>query len=59
MQSSDELLLVIKTREDLFGDLEAEVKQLHPYDVPEVVAVKATNVNQPYLNWVMESTKKP
>ena len=56
LQTSSELLLVIKTREGLFTDLEAEVNQLHPYDVPEIVAVRATNVNQPYLNWVRQST---
>ena len=53
------MLVVIKTRQSLFSELESEVKQLHPYEVPEIVGVKASNVNQPYLKWVIESTQKP
>ena len=53
------MLVVIKTSQSLFTELEGEVKHLHPYEVPEIVGVKASNVNHPYLKWVMDTTKKP
>ena len=49
-------MLVIKTREELFEKVSEEVKGLHPYEVPEIVAVKANNVNKPYMDWVIENT---
>ena len=51
-------MLLIKTRERLFKELEQAVKENHPYEVPEIVALKATNVNKPYMDWVIESTTK-
>ena len=41
----------------MFSEVEEAVKKLHPYDVPEIVALKASNVNKAYMDWVLESTK--
>ncbi len=43
----------------MFSEIETSVKKLHPYEVPEIVALKATNVNKAYMEWMLESTKKP
>jgi periplasmic divalent cation tolerance protein len=51
-----ELLLVIKTRAALLSALAARVKQLHPYDEPEVLALPAVGGSAGYLRWVLDST---
>jgi periplasmic divalent cation tolerance protein len=51
-----ESLLVIKTRATLFERLRETVVELHPYDVPEVIALPITAGHPAYLRWVEEST---
>lgn len=48
--------LVIKTRAGAFDALEARLCELHPYDVPELIAVPVTHGLAAYLNWIDEST---
>src|ERR1039458_10527652 len=38
-QSSEEFLLIVKTSRDLFGALRAEMEKLHPYELPELLAL--------------------
>lgn len=52
-----ELLLIIKTREELLGQLTSFVKTHHPYDEPEVVALPILGGSPSYLQWLMSSTK--
>jgi periplasmic divalent cation tolerance protein len=47
-----EHLLVIKTTADRFEELREEIVRLHPYDVPEVVALTIEAGHQPYLDWL-------
>ena len=54
-----ELLLVVKTRAELLEALTARVRQLHPYDKPEVLALPAAGGSSSYLRWVLESTAGP
>lgn len=51
-----EQLLMIKTRAGRYDELEAFVRERHPYDVPEVVQVPLTAGFAPYLSWIDEST---
>ena len=57
LEKSDELQLIIKTRQRRFGELQTWIKSNHPYDVPELVALRAAEVNRPYAEWVLEQTK--
>ena len=57
LQTSQEHLILIKTRKSLFEEVEQVVKSLHPYEVPEIVGMPASNVNTQYMKWVLESTK--
>jgi periplasmic divalent cation tolerance protein len=52
-----ECMLVIKTVADKFIPLEKRVRELHPYEVPEIVAVKISEGSKPYLNWIEENTR--
>ncbi len=52
-----ELLLVIKTRAERVDALRAAFTELHPYDVPELVALEVTTGHAPYLQWLDEQTR--
>jgi len=52
-----EYLIIIKTKRSNFEELEKEIKSLHSYSVPEVVALRISEGSIPYLNWIFESTK--
>jgi periplasmic divalent cation tolerance protein len=57
VQDDDEVLLVVKTREDRAEALAARVQELHPYDLPEVLELAAAGGSSAYLDWVRtEST---
>jgi len=56
MQSSTEVLLMIKTAESTVERLIVELKRLHPYELPEIIAVPITAGYEPYLDWIREST---
>lgn len=53
-----ELLLVVKTRRACFEALERRVRELHPYSVPEVIALPIMEGSAPYLDWVAASTRR-
>lgn len=48
-----EALMIAKVRADRVDAYEARVVELHPYDVPEVVAITADKVFAPYLRWAL------
>jgi periplasmic divalent cation tolerance protein len=52
-----ETLLVIKTRRMRLPALIRRVKGLHPYSVPEVIALPLVGGSASYLSWVRDSTK--
>src|SRR5690348_16012004 len=56
VEDAGEHLLLIKTRASLFAALQARVKQLHPYEVPEIVALNIEKGLPSYLDWIREST---
>jgi len=49
---SKELLLVMKTSSVKLAALEKQIKAVHPYEVPEIVAVKIDFANKDYLDWI-------
>ena len=54
VQSDSEHLLLIKTLEEKFDDLERFIRENHTYEVPEIVAVSAEKVSESYLGWMKE-----
>jgi periplasmic divalent cation tolerance protein len=52
VQQDDEVLLVIKTRADRLVTLTGRVRDLHPYELPEVLALPAAGGSADYLAWV-------
>ena len=47
-----EFLCIIKSRQNLFAGLEAVIKQMHPYEVPELLAMPVTAGGRGYLAWL-------
>ena len=52
IQKENEQLLLIKTTEEKYSELEAFLTQYHSYDVPEIVAIRSENVSGPYRAWM-------
>ncbi|BAQ62723.1 periplasmic divalent cation tolerance protein cutA [Geminocystis sp. NIES-3708] len=50
--------LIIKTDLQLFCTLENRIKELHSYEVPEIIAIPIIKASQPYLNWIEENVIK-
>lgn len=50
-----ELLLVMKTTTSMFDSLQSRIRELHSYEVPEIVALSVAKGLPDYLKWVVES----
>jgi periplasmic divalent cation tolerance protein len=55
IRKDEERLLVIKTRADRYDELRSALVEMHPYDLPEVVALSVAAGHGPYLGWIDES----
>lgn len=53
-----ESLAVFKTRKSLFEKLRKRIKELHSYEVPEIIAVKIEAGHRDYLKWIDEVTRR-
>ena len=53
---AEERQLIIKTTTQRVPELEARIKTLHPYDVPEFIVLPIVDGNDAYLRWIGEAT---
>ncbi|XP_043204908.1 divalent-cation tolerance protein CutA-like [Amphibalanus amphitrite] len=53
----NEVLLIIKARAESVPELAAAVRQSHPYDCPEVLALPVLGGSEPYLQWVRDTVR--
>ena len=53
-----ELLLIIKTLEGEFEGVEATIKELHSYELPEILAFNVTRGEKGFLGWISNSVDK-
>jgi len=58
VETAREVLLVIKSSRKRFAALEAEVRRMHTYDVPEIIALPIERGSRPYLTWIADSVKR-
>ncbi len=56
IESADEYMLFIKTTSARYDELEHTILSLHPYELPEVVAVPVERGQQNYLGWISQCT---
>lgn len=52
-----EVLVMFKTRKDLFSELQSRLLELHSYDTPEIIQVEISDGYEGYLSWIQEMTK--
>lgn len=52
VEQADEVLLLIKTTQERFEALRTRLVELHPYEVPEVIACAIAAGHAPYLDWL-------
>jgi len=58
IERAPEILLLAKTTKSKFEELEREVRALHSYDAPEIIAVPVVAGSASYVDWLIQSTKK-
>lgn len=56
--SDYETLLSIKTRKENFEKVKSKIKELHSYDVPEIIEIDITNSSKKYLKFIGENTNE-
>jgi periplasmic divalent cation tolerance protein len=54
LNDDQEILMLIKTRRSIFPRLKDRVVQLHPYQIPEIIALPVIEGSPSYLQWVAE-----
>lgn len=57
VQDESEVLVLFKTRQEHFERLKARLLELHPYEIPEVLAVPVEQGYQAYLDWLGQETR--
>lgn len=57
LQDENEVLVLLKTRAEHLERLKLRILELHPYELPEVLAVPVEAGYQPYLDWLAGETK--
>ncbi len=58
LESAEELRLEIKTRTSLFPQIKAQILALHPYNLPEIIAIPIIDAHSDYLEWISEETSR-
>lgn len=57
LRREPECLLLIKTSTDRFEDLQDRLRALHPYELPEIIALPISQGDPDYLAWLTENTR--
>jgi periplasmic divalent cation tolerance protein len=55
VQRESELLLLAKTTQENFDQVEREVRSVHSYETPEIIALPISDGSRPYLEWLTSS----
>lgn len=57
IETSDEVLLIMKTTSEQFEALSRKVQKLHSYDVPEITATEIVQASRDYADWIRAEVK--
>jgi periplasmic divalent cation tolerance protein len=58
MEKSKEVLLLAKTKTSLFSKIKKEIKNNHPYELPEIISIGLQNGLTAYFSWIDKSVLK-
>jgi len=56
IETAGEWLCIIKTRKDLYGKVESAIREMHPYETPEIIALPIIAGSSAYLDWLNTET---
>ena len=56
IQTDEESLLIIKTKVELIEKLIIKIKEVHPYEVPEIISFEIKEGSTEYLDWIKKVT---
>jgi periplasmic divalent cation tolerance protein len=56
VETAEEWLCVVKTRAALYAQVEGEIRRLHKYETPEILAVPVEHVHEAYRTWLESET---
>lgn len=56
LEKSKEWLCIIKTKRTLYKSIEKAIKNIHPYELPEIVATPIIEGSREYLGWIQKET---
>lgn len=59
LEEAEEFLCIMKTRKNAYQELEALIKEKHPYEVPEITAFPIETGSSDYLAWIKEEVATP
>ena len=54
---AEEWLCLVKSRKDLYEELETSIKEIHPYETPEIIALPIIAGSKDYLKWLSNELK--
>ena len=57
LDSAQESLLIVKTKTILLNEIVTLVREIHSYDIPEIIALPIAGGNQDYLDWIGKEVK--
>ncbi|HMA30514.1 MAG TPA: divalent-cation tolerance protein CutA [Casimicrobiaceae bacterium] len=58
IETANEIPLAIKTLARLYRNVEAAIRDIHPYDTPEIIAIPVVDGDARYLEWIAAETAK-
>lgn len=57
VMKSEEWICFVKTKADKFSDVEKKIKEIHSYEIPEIIALPIIEGSQEYIGWIDENLK--
>ena len=57
LDSAEESLLIVKTKASLLNEIVPLIKEIHSYDIPELIALPIIGGNQDYLEWILKEVR--
>ncbi len=58
IQDTEEIVVLLKTSNNNYEDIESEIKKIHSYDIPAIYSWTVDKINKDYLNWINKVQQK-
>ncbi len=58
IESSEEYLILIKSRKNLYKEVEDLIREIHPYEIPEIIALPVEEGLEDYLKWMSTTLRR-